>query len=89
MARPGAFAVLIFAGAAGAPLYIAIGGNTDAQAPAPFPLQLEAKIPLGDVRGRIDHMAVDLLRQRLLVSELRQRHGRDHRSLGTPSHSHH
>jgi DNA-binding beta-propeller fold protein YncE len=33
-------------------------------------LQLEAKIPLGDVRGRIDHMAVDLKRQRLFVAEL-------------------
>jgi hypothetical protein len=32
--------------------------------------QLEAKIPLGDVRGRIDHMAVDLKRQRLFVAEL-------------------
>src|SRR4051794_26136639 len=34
------------------------------------PLQLEARIPLGDVRGRIDHMAVDLKRQRLFVAEL-------------------
>jgi YVTN family beta-propeller protein len=34
------------------------------------PLQLEAKIPLGDVHGRIDHMAVDLKRQRLFVAEL-------------------
>jgi hypothetical protein len=33
-------------------------------------LQLEAKIPLGKVMGRIDHMAVDLGRQRLLVAEL-------------------
>jgi DNA-binding beta-propeller fold protein YncE len=33
-------------------------------------LQLEAKIPLGDVRGRVDHMAVDLKRQRLFVAEL-------------------
>ena len=33
-------------------------------------LQLETKIPLGDVRGRIDHMAVDLKRQRLFVAEL-------------------
>jgi DNA-binding beta-propeller fold protein YncE len=33
-------------------------------------LQLEAKIPLGDIRGRIDHMAVDLARQRLLVAAL-------------------
>jgi YVTN family beta-propeller protein len=34
------------------------------------PLQLEAKIPLGNVRGRIDHMALDLKRQRLFVAEL-------------------
>jgi DNA-binding beta-propeller fold protein YncE len=34
------------------------------------PLQLEAKILLGDVRGRIDHLAVDLKRQRLFVAEL-------------------
>src|SRR5450755_3145142 len=34
------------------------------------PLQLEAKILLGDVRGRIDHMAIDLKRQRLFVAEL-------------------
>lgn len=33
-------------------------------------LQLEAKIPLGNVRGRIDHMAVDLKRHRLFVAEL-------------------
>src|SRR6516165_10805147 len=34
------------------------------------PLQLEAKIPLGDIRGRIDHMAVDLARHRLFVAAL-------------------
>ena len=33
-------------------------------------LALEAKIPLGDVSGRIDHLAIDLKRQRLLVAEL-------------------
>src|SRR5262249_54180148 len=33
-------------------------------------LQLEAKIPLGNVNGRIDHMAVDLARQRLFIAEL-------------------
>jgi len=33
-------------------------------------LQLETKISLGEVRGRIDHMAVDLKRQRLFVAEL-------------------
>ena len=38
--------------------------------PIAQPLQLEAKIPLGEVRGRIDHMAIDLVRQRLFVAEL-------------------
>jgi YVTN family beta-propeller protein len=44
-------------------------GQASAQADAD-PLQLEAKIPLGEVRGRIDHMAIDLKRQRLFVAEL-------------------
>jgi DNA-binding beta-propeller fold protein YncE len=34
------------------------------------PLQFQAKIPLGSVKGRIDHMAFDSLRKRLLVAEL-------------------
>jgi hypothetical protein len=41
--------------------------------PAPAaggPLSLEGKIPLGAVQGRIDHLAVDLARQRLFVAEL-------------------
>jgi hypothetical protein len=33
-------------------------------------LAVESKIPLGDVHGRIDHLAVDLNRQRLYVAEL-------------------
>jgi len=33
-------------------------------------LILESKIQLGDIRGRLDHMAVDLRRQRLFVAEL-------------------
>jgi hypothetical protein len=33
-------------------------------------LKLEAKIPIGNVSGRIDHLAVDLARQRLFVAEL-------------------
>src|SRR5438132_10352684 len=41
-----------------------------AQAPMPAPLQLESKIPLGDVSGRIDHLAIDLARKRLFVAEL-------------------
>jgi len=36
----------------------------------PDPLVLEATISLGDVRGRIDHLASDIARQRLLVAEL-------------------
>jgi hypothetical protein len=34
------------------------------------PLVLEQKIPLGEVRGRIDHLAVDLPGQRMFVAEL-------------------
>jgi DNA-binding beta-propeller fold protein YncE len=37
---------------------------------AVVPLELEAKIPLGPVSGRIDHLAIDLKRQRLSVAEL-------------------
>src|SRR5512142_1386014 len=34
------------------------------------PLVLDAKIPLGEVSGRIDHLAIDIKRQRLFVAEL-------------------
>jgi DNA-binding beta-propeller fold protein YncE len=34
------------------------------------PLVLERKIPLGEVSGRIDHLGIDVKRQRLLVAEL-------------------
>ncbi|HEY2538300.1 MAG TPA: hypothetical protein VGI28_02185 [Stellaceae bacterium] len=37
---------------------------------AAAPLVLEAKIPLGPVSGRIDHLGVDVKRQRLFVAEL-------------------
>src|SRR5579871_5329598 len=37
---------------------------------AAAPLTLETKIPLGRVSGRIDHLAIDLKRRRLLVAEL-------------------
>src|SRR4051794_23626135 len=37
---------------------------------ASVPLQLEAKIPLGPVSGRIDHLAIDLRRQWLSIAEL-------------------
>jgi DNA-binding beta-propeller fold protein YncE len=43
--------------------------SANAQTP-PAPLVLEANIPLGQVNGRIDHLAVDLKRQRLFVAEL-------------------
>ena len=42
---------------------------TGAQTASP-PLILEAKIPLGEVSGRIDHLGIDVKRQRLLVAEL-------------------
>jgi YVTN family beta-propeller protein len=41
-----------------------------APARAAEPLALEAKIPLGKVVGRIDHMAFDAARRRLFVAEL-------------------
>ena len=47
---------------------LAMGHAVDAAESAP--LVLEARIPLGDVKGRIDHMTVDLNRQRLYVAEL-------------------
>jgi YVTN family beta-propeller protein len=56
--------------AACAALVVAIAlpwGSTTASAQL---LQLEAKIPLGEVAGRIDHMAIDLARRRLFVAEL-------------------
>src|SRR3954469_2734665 len=43
---------------------------TFSETPSPSSLQLETKIPLGDVKGRIDHLAVDLPRRRLFVAEL-------------------
>jgi YVTN family beta-propeller protein len=45
------------------------GGRTFA-GPEEQLLQIEAKIPLGDVKGRIDHMAFDPIRYRLFVAEL-------------------
>jgi DNA-binding beta-propeller fold protein YncE len=39
-------------------------------AQTPAPLELEGKMPLGSVSGRIDHLAIDLKRQRLFVAEL-------------------
>lgn len=46
-----------------------LGMSAEAQSPG-APLELEAKISLGSVSGRIDHLAIDLKRQRLFVAEL-------------------
>jgi hypothetical protein len=47
---------------------VAWSGTAVAQSAAP--LRLETKIPLGKVAGRIDHLAVDLKRNRMFVAEL-------------------
>jgi DNA-binding beta-propeller fold protein YncE len=39
-------------------------------ADAAAPLELETRIPLGEVVGRIDHLAIDVARRRLFVAEL-------------------
>jgi len=51
-------------------LALCIASQSDAQTIETGALQLETKIPLGDVRGRIDHMAIDLPRQLVFVAEL-------------------
>ena len=61
---------IIAAALAGIMALAGTAGQASAQSADTGPLQLETKIPLGDVRGRIDHMAVDLKRQRLFVAEL-------------------
>src|SRR5262249_22052142 len=45
-------------------------GESTGQPATDKSLQLETKIPLGSVAGRIDHMAIDLERHRLFVAEL-------------------
>ena len=65
--REGVFRVLLlfaFTGAVIAAVERASAQSNDAT------LSIEAKIPLGKVRGRIDHMAVDIDRRRLFVAEL-------------------
>src|SRR5215475_4958417 len=49
---------------------LVVMAQSAANAGEPMPLQLEARIPLGQVAGRIDHMAVDFARRRLFVAEL-------------------
>lgn len=48
----------------------ATGWTLVSSAAEPEPLVLEAKISLGDVKGRIDHLAIDLAHRRLFVAEL-------------------
>src|SRR5258705_4391153 len=61
---------MIAAALAGAMALANTAGQASAQSADTGPLQLEAKIPLGEVRGRIDHMAVDLKRRRLFEAEV-------------------
>jgi hypothetical protein len=66
MLRVVLLSALAIAGAATAGLGSAVAQSNDTA------LRIEAKIPLGEVRGRIDHMAADIDRQRLFVAELRR-----------------
>jgi hypothetical protein len=66
-----AFATIAAAGAlAAAVCLVGFPLQASSQLANVAPLQLEAKIALGNVSGRIDHMAIDLKRQRLFVAEL-------------------
>jgi YVTN family beta-propeller protein len=55
---------------AAASLVALADGQADAEEASSSPLQLELKIFLGDVEGRIDHLAIDLSRKRLFIAEL-------------------
>src|ERR1700730_9324401 len=52
-----------------AAVLLAASPPREARAAEPPPLVLEATIRLADVGGRIDHMAIDLGRRRLIVAE--------------------
>lgn len=69
--RIGMIPVLAISCAIGLVFYFAFGSAAvAADARRPQPLTLELSIPLPDTSGRIDHMAIDLTRQRLFVAEL-------------------
>jgi len=51
-------------------MLLLVGAPSQAQSPGTPPLNLETKIGLGEVKGRIDHMALDPMRNRLFVAEL-------------------
>src|SRR5215510_3474047 len=59
---------LLFLSCVAATLLVAVAAPV--AAPADRFLALQAKIPLGDVKGRIDHLALDQQRQLLYVAEL-------------------
>jgi DNA-binding beta-propeller fold protein YncE len=59
-------ALLVFTGTLA---LLAAQDQATTQAETPL-LKLEAKIPIGNVDGRIDHMAIDIARQRLFIAEL-------------------
>ena len=50
-------------------MLFAVLATSSAMAAESPPLILQMKIPLGDVKGRIDHLAIDHARQRLFVAE--------------------
>src|SRR5512146_3065695 len=57
------------------PVYVAASlsilmATEQARAADSVPLAVEAKITLGEVHGRIDHLGVDVKRHRLYVAEL-------------------
>lgn len=60
----------LFRALAGILVLFTAEGRAAAQGTETTALRLEAKIPLGNVAGRIDHMAIDPARQRLFVAEL-------------------
>lgn len=54
---------------AGLAIVALIAGTAAASPDVPL-LTLDAKIPLGEIRGRLDHLALDVSRQRLYIAEL-------------------
>jgi DNA-binding beta-propeller fold protein YncE len=67
--KGGMLRVLLLSALASAGTFIGVLGGASAQS-HDSNLGIEAKILLGDVRGRIDHMAADNDRRRLFVAEL-------------------
>jgi DNA-binding beta-propeller fold protein YncE len=63
-------ALLMLAASLAAGVVLACLSAPASAAETPAPLVLERTIPLPNVAGRIDHMAVDLRRKRLFVAEL-------------------